>query len=286
LTDINGLLTDAYAYEAFGEIIKQLGNTQNSYLFAGEQRDPNLGLDYLRARYLDVNSGRFVSRDLIIGDLQTPITLHKHLYANANPVNYTDPSGLFYSLVSSSAFSSLSFSIALPSFTAILASTSVRLFAAGLLSVELAIVLANNLAAQAQLEKEWDELLAKIAAITAAATCGIPLFHYTDRSGMLEIVATGTIWASPLYKGGGFTHPVGAYATTIPPVGPSTRSQLRNLYKGGNAAFVASHFVMMCSNQNPFYPTGYSSEWVAPAPYPGFPVPVVISLNGPNLMLP
>ncbi|MFM7367547.1 MAG: hypothetical protein ACKO2Z_07065, partial [Sphaerospermopsis kisseleviana] len=46
LTDINGLLTDAYAYEAFGEIIKQLGNTNNLYLFAGEQRDPNLGLDY------------------------------------------------------------------------------------------------------------------------------------------------------------------------------------------------------------------------------------------------
>jgi hypothetical protein len=216
------------------------------------------------------------------------MTLHKYLYANANPVSYTDPSGLF-SLASTSAalsISSILSSIAIPSFTTILASTQVQLFAAGLLTVAGAIALANNLAAVNQLEKEWDELSAKIAAIAAAATCGIPLFHYTDYNGMKEIVGTGTIWASPLYKGDGFTHPVGAYATTIPPVGPFTRTQLRNLYKGGNAAFVASHFVMMCSNLNPFYPTGYPSEWVAPAPYPGFPVPVIISLRGPNLMLP
>jgi RHS repeat-associated protein len=95
LTDINGLLTDAYAYEAFGEIIKQLGNTLNSYLFAGEQRDPNLGLDYLRARYLDVNSGRFPSRDYFEGSFWIPETLHKYLYANANPILFIDPSGLF-----------------------------------------------------------------------------------------------------------------------------------------------------------------------------------------------
>jgi len=94
LTDINGLLTDAYAYEAFGEIIKQLGNTQNSYLFAGEQRDPNLGLDYLRARYLDVNSGRFYGRDPFKGFYKNPITLNKYVYANTNPVNIIDPSGL------------------------------------------------------------------------------------------------------------------------------------------------------------------------------------------------
>ena len=95
LTDINGLLTDAYAYEAFGEIIKQLGNTQNSYLFAGEQRDPNLGLDYLRARYLDVNSGRFYGRDPFKGFYKNPITLNKYVYANTNPANIIDPSGNF-----------------------------------------------------------------------------------------------------------------------------------------------------------------------------------------------
>jgi len=95
LTDINGLVSDRYAYEAFGEIIKQLGNTKNLYLFAGEQRDPNLGLDYLRARYLDVSTGRFYGRDTFFGYYKQPITLHKYLYANANSVNFIDPSGKF-----------------------------------------------------------------------------------------------------------------------------------------------------------------------------------------------
>jgi len=96
LTDINGLLTDAYAYEAFGKIIMQLGNTQNSYLFAGEQRDQNIGLDYLRARYLDVSSGRFYGRDPFEGFLNIPNSLYSYIYASNNSVNLVDPSGLTF----------------------------------------------------------------------------------------------------------------------------------------------------------------------------------------------
>ncbi len=93
LSDENGLLTDNYIYDAFGQVLTKIGDTENSYLFAGEQRDSNLGLDYLRARYLDVNTGRFVSRDSFEGFVQNPVTLHKYLYGNANPVNNIDPSG-------------------------------------------------------------------------------------------------------------------------------------------------------------------------------------------------
>jgi RHS repeat-associated protein len=99
LTDSNGLVSDRYAYEAFGEIIKQLGNTQNLYLFAGEQRDPNLGLDYLRARYLDVNSGRFYGRDPFKGILTLPDSLHPYIYTKNNPINLIDPSGKFFGLL-------------------------------------------------------------------------------------------------------------------------------------------------------------------------------------------
>nr|NCS29853.1 tandem-95 repeat protein [Microcystis aeruginosa F13-15] len=95
LTDINGLVSDRYAYEAFGEIIKQLGNTKNLYLFAGEQRDPNLGLDYLRARYLDVSTGQFISRDSFAGIKTVPVSLNKYIYGHASPVINIDPSGNF-----------------------------------------------------------------------------------------------------------------------------------------------------------------------------------------------
>ena len=63
------------------------------YLFAGEQRDPNLGLDYLRARYLDVSTGRFASRDSFAGIRTIPLSLNKYLYGHANPVINIDPSG-------------------------------------------------------------------------------------------------------------------------------------------------------------------------------------------------
>ena len=89
-----GNVTDVYIYDAFGLILSSTGNTENSYLYAGEQRDSNIGLDYLRARYLDVSPGRFVSRDPFEGYLTLPITLHRYLYAHNNPVNLVDPSGM------------------------------------------------------------------------------------------------------------------------------------------------------------------------------------------------
>ncbi|MCT7981395.1 scabin-related ADP-ribosyltransferase, partial [Laspinema olomoucense] len=52
---------------------------------------------YLRQRSYDAGIGRFTRRDTYEGRIFEPITLHKYLYANGNPVNYVDPSG-FYSI--------------------------------------------------------------------------------------------------------------------------------------------------------------------------------------------
>ncbi|WP_143821127.1 RHS repeat-associated core domain-containing protein, partial [Motiliproteus sp. MSK22-1] len=95
LTDTSGTQTDGYDYEAFGETLNQTGTTENSYLFTGEQLDSSLNQYYLRARYYDQNSGRFTQQDSWMGNSQDPITLHKYLYANADPVSYTDPTGNF-----------------------------------------------------------------------------------------------------------------------------------------------------------------------------------------------
>jgi RHS repeat-associated protein len=63
LTDRNGAVTDTYTYEAFGNILTTTGSTPNNFKFAGEQFDPDLGLYYNRARYLDVRQGRFWGMD-------------------------------------------------------------------------------------------------------------------------------------------------------------------------------------------------------------------------------
>ena len=96
LTDASGNITDSYDYEAFGNVINRAGSTENSYLYSGEQVDPNIGSYYLRARYFEQNLGRFLSRDAFSGSKYDPSTLHKYLYTPSDPVNHTDPSGQFF----------------------------------------------------------------------------------------------------------------------------------------------------------------------------------------------
>ena len=95
LTDENGVVSDSYTYDAYGNLINSTGGTENDYLFAGEQFDEDLGQYYLRQRYYDAVTGRFSRRDTYEGRLDEQITLHKYVYGNSNPANYIDPSGLF-----------------------------------------------------------------------------------------------------------------------------------------------------------------------------------------------
>jgi len=98
LADETGLVTDAYFYDAYGRLlnIASTGDgTPNTYLFTGEQFDADLGMYYLRARYLNPETGRFHTMDSFEGRFSDPQTLHKYLYAHANPVMFVDPSGNF-----------------------------------------------------------------------------------------------------------------------------------------------------------------------------------------------
>ena len=93
LANENGKVTDTYAYDAFGNLLKSKGSTKNCYRYCGEQFDETTGLYYLRARYMDTSTGRFISQDSYAGSISDPVSLHKYLYANSNPVTYSDPSG-------------------------------------------------------------------------------------------------------------------------------------------------------------------------------------------------
>jgi RHS repeat-associated protein len=86
-------VTDSYEYDAFGNSFTKQGATPNNYLYRGEQFDSDLGLYYLRARYYNPNSGRFMSRDPEDGKAKDPKTLHKYLYAGGDPINAVDPTG-------------------------------------------------------------------------------------------------------------------------------------------------------------------------------------------------
>lgn len=93
LTGPTGSLTDIYQFDAYGRALEHNGPTEIGYAYAGEKRDGNSGLDYLRARYLAYAAGRFISRDPFFGGLHDPHSRVAFSYVADNPINNSDPSG-------------------------------------------------------------------------------------------------------------------------------------------------------------------------------------------------
>jgi RHS repeat-associated protein len=93
LTNASGAVTDSFEFDSFGNQITHTGTTPNNYLYRGEAFDSDLGLYYLRARWMNPTTGRFLSRDPDNGVITDPATLHKYLYAEGDPVDFGDPSG-------------------------------------------------------------------------------------------------------------------------------------------------------------------------------------------------
>ena len=92
LTDAQGEITLANAYDLYGTLAQSAGGGQTGYGFTGEFTDPS-GMVYLRARYYMPNDGRFLTRDTWMGDETQPMSYNLWNYVQSNPVNYADPSG-------------------------------------------------------------------------------------------------------------------------------------------------------------------------------------------------
>jgi len=65
----------------------------SAYKFTGEERDAESGNDYMSARYFASSMGRFLSPDIVGGDLSNPQSLNRYTYVLNNPLFWTDPSG-------------------------------------------------------------------------------------------------------------------------------------------------------------------------------------------------
>ena len=89
----NGMVTDVYQYDPYGQVT--LGSTKYTdfYGYNAESYNPNTGLEYLRARYYNAEEGRFFQEDTNLGDITDPLTLNRYAYVKNSPLNYVDPSG-------------------------------------------------------------------------------------------------------------------------------------------------------------------------------------------------
>jgi RHS repeat-associated protein len=91
--DEAGAVTLVEAYQPYGDLLESEGEAQSSYGFTGEWNDSNSDLTYLRARWYDSGTGRFVSKDTWEGDYYKPASYVGWLYAYGNPILYVDPEG-------------------------------------------------------------------------------------------------------------------------------------------------------------------------------------------------
>jgi RHS repeat-associated protein len=92
ITDGAGTVVGSGSYSPWG--IPDSGSvTLGGYGFTGEQFDPETGFVYLRNRYYDPTTGRFLTPDPL-GELGSGVNLYA--YVGNDPVDGTDPSGLFW----------------------------------------------------------------------------------------------------------------------------------------------------------------------------------------------
>ena len=93
LTDADGAITKSYTYDAFGVEQNIDDADTNAFRYCGEYYDSESGTIYLRARYYDPSTGRFISRDSYAGKNSDPLSLNLYTYCHNNPIFYADPKG-------------------------------------------------------------------------------------------------------------------------------------------------------------------------------------------------
>jgi RHS repeat-associated protein len=89
-TSETGATVARIRYKPFGE---HINTTEERYTYNGKELD-NSGLYYYGARYYDANTGRFITRDAIKGEIKNPQSLNSYSYCLNNPTRYADPTGL------------------------------------------------------------------------------------------------------------------------------------------------------------------------------------------------
>jgi len=95
ITDSAGNLCYDADFYPFGGERAYTDTCPQNYKFTGKERDSESGLDNFGARYNSSQFGRFMSPDPLGGSLIDPQTLNKYSYVRNNPINLTDPTGMY-----------------------------------------------------------------------------------------------------------------------------------------------------------------------------------------------
>jgi RHS repeat-associated protein len=97
ILDTNGNVLGRQAHLPFGEDFGESG-TQEKHHFTSYERDGEVGTDYAVNRQYSQSTGRFNRSDPLAssGKRESPQTWNRYSYATSDPINMTDPLGLFF----------------------------------------------------------------------------------------------------------------------------------------------------------------------------------------------
>lgn len=99
LLDSTGALVVEYKYDAWGKPISTTGNLadtlgkRNPFRYRGYIYDEETGLYYLRSRYYNPETGRFINADVIMGQTEALLTNNVYVYCCNNPLRMIDDNG-------------------------------------------------------------------------------------------------------------------------------------------------------------------------------------------------
>jgi RHS repeat-associated protein len=89
ITDGTGAVVGTYSYDPYGGVTGHTGTTATPLQYNGQYTDEETGYQYLRARYYEPLTAQFLTIDPLV-----QMTAKQYQYADGDPVNRADPTGL------------------------------------------------------------------------------------------------------------------------------------------------------------------------------------------------
>lgn len=278
ITDSSANVVETLDYYPYGGVRtdnKQVGYVGERRKYAGTEFDNVSGLNYMMARYYNSTRGQFISEDPVFWstqqNLSDPQSFNSYSYANDNPINRRDPTGLStQTAVKGASIETAKLAISVAAMALFIASMPVAIPATVIAATAIAVsslgIAATSIGAYKNYQAYSSGSISKdqfdynnggLAVNGLASLAGLKggislfnsiaeskiLYHYTNEVGMNGIIESGKL--NPSLKANNpkdTNYGDGQYLTDIVP-GNKSNSQLGAIFKNRPNKYLFTNYV-------------------------------------------